>query len=145
MNTKTITQAYLNTNYFEDLKRYDAYMINRNGEFWSKIYQKVMKPQVREDFYLCFSLTKDGLRHKESLHRLLAIQYIDNPNNLPEVDHIDRNRQNNALSNLRWVDKTIQNNNKNNNIKNLTKVEQVERIDNLKEYRESGLKTIAGS
>ena len=48
-----------------------------------------------------------SLRNKErirySLHRLVAMTFIPNPNNLPQVDHIDGNRYNNHVSNLRWV------------------------------------------
>jgi hypothetical protein len=45
------------------------------------------------------------------LHRIIAQQFIDNPNALPQVDHINRNRTNNSLNNLRWVpSKTNQNN-----------------------------------
>ena len=126
---------YLTTNGFEDMKRYDSYMINRKGEIWSKVYQKVIKPQVKEDLYLCMSLTQDGIRHKESIHRLLGIQYIDNPDNLPEIDHIDRNRTNNSLENLRWVDKKTQMNNKTNNIALKTEEEQVQRIKDITEYK----------
>ena len=36
-------------------------------------------------------------------HRILADQFIPNPNNLPQVDHIDQCSTNNTLSNLRWV------------------------------------------
>ena len=36
-------------------------------------------------------------------HRIVANQFIDNPNNLPQVDHIDNNKQNNNIKNLRWV------------------------------------------
>ena len=37
------------------------------------------------------------------LHRILAKHFIPNPDDLPQVDHIDRNRSNNSIENLRWV------------------------------------------
>ena len=37
------------------------------------------------------------------MHRLLAIAFIDNPYNLPVIDHMDRNTLNNNIENLRWV------------------------------------------
>lgn len=36
------------------------------------------------------------------VHRLVAMAFIDNPDNLPQVDHIDRDKSNNHYSNLRW-------------------------------------------
>jgi glutamine cyclotransferase len=39
------------------------------------------------------------------LHRLVAELYIPNPNNLPEVNHIDKNKENNSVTNLEWVDR----------------------------------------
>jgi len=62
-----------------------------------------MKPNIQQN-YSCFDLTDSNKKkHKERLHRLLAIQFIPNIENKPVVDHIDRNRQNNTLENLRWA------------------------------------------
>lgn len=46
------------------------------------------------------------------IHRLLAYTYIPNPDNLPIVDHINRNREDNRLENLRWVDDLLSAKNK---------------------------------
>lgn len=136
MNAESIVETYLTENGFEDLKGYEGlYKINQTGDIWSCWYNKVMKHQETEDGYLCLRLKKSDGGHKGYIHRLLAIQYIDNPDNLPEVDHIDRNRKNNDLSNLRWVDKKTQNNNKKDNIASLSEEEQQQRIIDIREYK----------
>lgn len=38
-----------------------------------------------------------------TIHKLVALAFLDNPHNLPQVDHIDENKGNNDVSNLRWV------------------------------------------
>lgn len=121
---------------FEDLKDFEGlYQIDGNGIIWSNHYNKKMKPLLNETGYLCISLCKNKKRYKRFIHRLLAIQYIPNPDNLPEIDHIDRNKLNNDLSNLRWCDRTTNANNKNCNIANMTEEQNQERIDNLREYK----------
>ena len=45
-------------------------------------------------------------------HRIIAKHFIPNPDDLPEVDHIDRDKANNSLENLRWVNRTENNSNR---------------------------------
>lgn len=62
--------------------------------------------------YIC-TIGKDGYYYlgKKLLHRIVAELFIPNPENKPFVDHIDTNRLNNRVDNLRWVTRTENNNN----------------------------------
>ncbi len=136
MNLGTILETYFIENGFEDLNEYEGfYKINRNGDIWSCRYKKIMSAVESQGGYMVIGLTKNGKQHQHSIHRLLGIQYIENPDNLPEIDHIDRNRKNNDLSNLRWADKKTQCSNTIKQIPNATKEDLNERRTALKEYQ----------
>ena len=66
--------------------------------------EKIMNPFDNGCGYLVVSLVdENGNRKNFYVHRLVADAFLENPNNLPQVDHIDYDRKNNRLSNLRWV------------------------------------------
>lgn len=58
------------------------------------------------DGYLNVCLSKDGESKTYGVHKLVALTYIDNPNNLPEVNHKDENPANNCVDNLEWCDRS---------------------------------------
>ena len=60
---------------------------------------KIMKPSISQKGYLQIKLKKKIKR----IHRLVAISFLPNPDNLPEVDHIDENKKNNNVNNIEWV------------------------------------------
>lgn len=71
---------------------------------------KILKTDLARG-YLRLCLYKNKKQYKKVVHRLVAEAFIPNPNNYPTVDHIDRNRQNNKVTNLRWC--TLSDNMKN--------------------------------
>ena len=70
-----------------------------------KLKERILKPREnkKRNGYYEISLKKDGIEKRFKVHRLVAIAFIPNPNNKPEVNHIDGNKSNNSASNLEWV------------------------------------------
>ena len=73
-----------------------------------------MQPWANNKGYRMINIQAiNGKRKGELIHRLVALHFIENPNGYPEVDHIDRNKENNNVENLRWVTHSENNKNKN--------------------------------
>lgn len=53
--------------------------------------------------YSVVSLSKDSVEKSYKVHRLVANAFIENPNNRPQINHKDGNKQNNTVENLEWV------------------------------------------
>ena len=96
-----------------EIAGYPNYIIYEDGKVWSKIGKgRFLKPSANSDDYLYVILCNDGIQKLKKIHRLIALHYISNPENKPEVDHIDRDRQNNNIDNLRWATRSENNSNK---------------------------------
>lgn len=88
---------------FVDIKGFEnLYMINTDGKIYSLITNKIIKPRKDRGGYLFVSLRKDGKCYQILVHRLVALQFLDNPNNYNYINHKDENKDNNNVNNLEW-------------------------------------------
>lgn len=91
---------------YKVLDAYPEYQIYDNGQIYSLITNKFLKPGLNGAGYLFVNLrvcTKPYPKYKmERVHRLIAKAFIPNPNNYPCINHIDGNKLNNNVSNLEW-------------------------------------------
>ena len=80
----------------------EEYGISEDGEVYSYRLKRFLKTTLDKGYYRVM-LTKDERRYLKLLHRLIAETFIPNPDNLPLIDHINRDKTNNSIANLRWV------------------------------------------
>lgn len=64
---------------------------------------QVLNPDIAPNGYYRITLAVEGKKKQVYIHRLIATHFMDNPNNLPQVNHIDGNKLNNSMDNLEWV------------------------------------------
>lgn len=84
----------------------DYYAVDEFGNVHSMVTAQgrrkcILKPHPKNG-YLAVNLFKDGVCKHQYIHRLIAEAFIPNPNNLPEVNHIDGDKTNNRVGNLEW-------------------------------------------
>ena len=86
-------------------------IINRNRGYVAR-KEVILKPCIRRR-YLFVQLSKNGKQKNFFVHRLVAMAFIDNPKNYPQIDHINGDKYNNSVDNLRWVTAKENSNNPN--------------------------------
>lgn len=96
-----------------EINGYPDYLVYEDGRVFSKKRRKMVKSIIKKHGYHQVGLYKDGKPKYYLVHRLVALHYIPNSENKSFVDHIDRNKLNNHVSNLRWVTRSENNQNTN--------------------------------
>ena len=101
---------------WKNIKGYEGlYQVSDKGEVRSLNYRntgkvQVLKPDKNNRGYLQVTLCKNGKRKIFLIHRLVAMAFIPNPSNLPQINHKDENPLNNCVENLEFCDSRYNNN-----------------------------------
>ena len=131
----------------KEIQNYDGYRIFEDGTIESNVRNKdkskyyVMKQQNNNGYKTIMLRSNEGKAEIFRVHRLVAMAFVENPNNYTIINHIDGVKNNNHFSNLEWC--TYSMNNKHafdtklkENKKSYTKDEEIEII----KLRKSGLR-----
>ena len=91
---------------YKKVADFPDYEVSDQGNIRNKHTQKVLKPKLhKKRGYHTVNLYLDKKQFTRDIHRLVALAFIPNENNLEFVDHLDRNKLNNVVSNLRWTNR----------------------------------------
>lgn len=93
---------------WREIEGYKNYQVSSLGRVRSLNYKRtgevrVLKAWKDKDGYLIIGLHKNGTQRTFRIHRLVGEAFIPNPENKPQIDHIDTNKTNNSVENLKWA------------------------------------------
>ena len=81
----------------------EKYEVSNTGLVRNKTTGQILKPHEDGKGYLRISLSRNNKQVTIKVHRAVAIAFIENPLNLPQVNHKDTDKKNNAVDNLEWI------------------------------------------
>ena len=93
----------LDFEFFLPIVGFDNYFVSNFGNVKNCKTNKILKPVNHRQGYKQIGLTKNGKCKTFKVHRLVGIAFLENPDNKPMIDHIDENKSNNNIKNLRWA------------------------------------------
>ena len=80
----------------------NVYSVERKDSMGRKWGGHILRPGYTRGGYLKVDLFRNGIRKASKVHRLVTEAFIPNPNDYPQVNHIDEDKVNNNVENLEW-------------------------------------------
>lgn len=82
---------------------YPNYSVTYNGRIFNHNTERFMAFWIMPEGYFRLNIKNESGQKKFLVHRLIALTFIPNPENKPQVNHIDSNKSNNSVNNLEWI------------------------------------------
>ena len=86
---------------WKPIENFENYEVSTLGRVKNTTTYRMMKLNSKGG-YLCISLVNTFRQNAFKVHRLVALAFIQNPKNKTDVNHMDKNKHNNNISNLEW-------------------------------------------
>lgn len=110
------------------------YSVDELGNIYNDKFNRIMEGTTARNEYRSVQFSIEGKVKTFMVHRLVAEAFLPNPKNYPIVDHIDRNKMNNNIKNLRWV--TIEENNNNKDRDKIKEKKEINHLEITKDFKE---------